>query len=64
MIPRFEGDGIEEERTPEEEAAFSEGVEARKKGSYIDTNPFVKSFGEFKSWIYGWTDQDMIELHE
>lgn len=62
MIPRFEGDGIEEELTEFETMIFQEGVNARKDDRDMSMNPFTKETRSYKVWIQGWTDQDMIEI--
>ena len=64
MIPRFDGDGIEEELTEFETMIFREGMNARKDDRDMNTNPFTKGTGSYKVWDQGWCDQDMTELHK
>ncbi len=64
MIPRFDGDGIEEELTEFETMIFQEGVNARKDDRDMNTNPFTKETRSYKVWMTGWVDQDMTEMQE
>lgn len=66
MIPRFSGDGVEEERTQYDEDVFQDGVKQRKNGFSLAANPWDwnASRRECKLWMAGWADQDMIELVE
>lgn len=50
------------ELADEYEDVFEEGREARRNQIPLTENPYRNSFAT--QWILGWTDQDMIELHE